>query len=241
MMEKIICKFCHQVLDEPIQCLNCQSNFCRNHIEDFKEECYLCKIKPFKYKENMHLSTCILDMYSNFECNLCDYKTNDQKLFLSHLMEKHKNEIIHHFNKSKNSIPIDNYSKNTQNSNSNMSDEKENTNIPKKPEIQYCGKYNELIKCNCCPDHICKKGNCLCVNCMKININLFKLEKGELINRAGKFAKLIKGNYFCGTEYDKLFENILGMKFKKHSKCQLEKDSCDDCKVLNKFKDVYKN
>ena len=50
--------------------------------------------------------------------------------------------------------------------------------IPKevKKEIIFCGKKNEKIKCDCCPDHICKKGNCLCVNCMQININDLKFQ-----------------------------------------------------------------
>lgn len=106
-------------------------------------------------------------------------------------------------------------------------------------KFYYCGKKNELIKCSCCPDHICRPGNCLCVNCMKINIQKYNLGKGVLINRAGETASPFKGMYFCGVEYETTIQNIIGMKFKKRSKCQYPSIPCNDCKVLSKFKNVY--
>ena len=53
--------------------------------------------------------------------------------------------------------------------------------------------------CTCCPDHICKKGNCLCVNCMKKNVQKNELKKGILINRQGYCSAYNKDKnaFFC--------------------------------------------
>ena len=116
------------------------------------------------------------------------------------------------------------------------------TNLPPQTERNryfYCNKRNELIKCNCCPDHICRAGNCFCVNCMKINVNRLNLRKDSLINRAGNIAKPFKGLYFCEKEYMSTITNVIGFKFTKRSKCEYPSEPCDDCKVLTKFKHVY--
>ena len=106
-------------------------------------------------------------------------------------------------------------------------------------KIYHCGKKNELINCDCCPDHICKEGNCLCVNCMKKNRQILKLRESELINKAGKIAKLFKGNYYCDKQYEAVIVNIIGKKFKKPSQCRYPSEPCEDCKSLIRFKDIY--
>ena len=119
------------------------------------------------------------------------------------------------------------------------------TNLPppltERSKYFYCNKRNELIKCDCCRDHICKAGNCFCVKCMKINVNRLNLIKDSLINRAGNIAKPFKGLYFCEKEYLSTITNVIGMKFTKRSKCEYPLEPCDDCKVLTKFKNVYIN
>ena len=106
-------------------------------------------------------------------------------------------------------------------------------------KLYYCNKRNYDIPCNCCPDHICREGNCMCIKCMRYNTKKLNANKDELINKAGKIAKIYKGNYFCGEQYETIFENILGIKFKNQSKCQYPLESCPNCKVLNIFKDKY--
>ena len=106
-------------------------------------------------------------------------------------------------------------------------------------KLYFCNKRNNDIPCNCCPDHICKEGNCMCVKCMRYNTNKLNLNKGELINKAGKIANLYKGSYFCGVQYETIIENVIGTKFKKQSQCQYPLESCANCKVLNIFKDKY--
>ena len=119
---------------------------------------------------------------------------------------------------------------------------KESVKKPPRTErtIKYCGRINQFIKCNCCPDHICKKGNCMCVDCMRENINIFRLNKSaSLINKIGKIARLNKGSYYCNCEYETIIENVIGKKFKRKSKCCFPFPPCDNCKNLEKFKDIY--
>ena len=377
-MENFECSICYKKFDNPVECIKCNNNFCKKHIDEFRNCCPLCKHNPFQYRENIWLSRAVSNIDYSYKCTECGYE-GDQSSFWSHLIEDHKKEIMNHFNEYKNhsrkdnddnkenplkkdnnnnenrgikeitisTIPIsesysiseqnevqnnnnnnkeqkiDNYNlfnnnfniynnnnNNNYNNNNfignnnfnnnnnfignydsninvnhypidnfnsqqikrkkNMSKKKEdvklqnthrnfqlknynqqannqnieNNKYKKIPNtdreiILYCGKKNELIACDCCPDHICKPGNCLCVNCMRKNIKKFNFREGELINKKGKIAKLFKGNYFCGEKYDKSFINVSGIKFDRSGTCEFPYDSCDNCKILNKFKNLY--
>ena len=342
-MESIACKICNKKYDDPVECLKCNNNFCRKHVEGLINRCPICKNKPFEFRENIWLSRVVSNIDFSFKCTECGYM-GDKNSFWSHLIESHKNEIINKFNECKipnpkkddkdnisnmqenedkiTNLPIsdsinisnneeaeaknihkpDNDQDNFNLFNSNLSENnniqnndidfaqinrkktlnkkneykkppmthrlslksdknnhkfktlpnenkklspKEITNRPIETDrnkiinIHYCGKKNESIKCDCCPDHICRQGNCLCVNCMRYNIIKNNLKKEYLINRAGKISKFFKGSYYCESEYDKIIENIMGMQFKNHSKCQYPLECCNDCQVLNKFKNIY--
>lgn len=104
--------------------------------------------------------------------------------------------------------------------------------------IIYCGRYNENIKCDCCPDHICKKGNCLCVNCMRINISDLKLKNGELINKSGIIAAYQSGRYYCGKKTKTILINYIGQEFITNHICD-SNFPCEDCKTLKKFMFYY--
>ena len=201
---------------------------------------------------------------SKYKCSICGYENNED-LFWNHLIENHRKEIIQNFNQNKNNENTQlkdiskylNLSIKTKsienNSNKNINIFKtlsphsydnhglepigkaENKNII----VSYCGKENELINCDCCPDHICQEGNCLCVDCMENNRKKYQLKKDELINKSGKIAKLFQGNFYCNKHYEAIIVNVIGRKFKKPSQCHYPSEPCDDCKVLNKFKDVY--
>ena len=107
-------------------------------------------------------------------------------------------------------------------------------------EIYYCGKKND-INCDCCiPDHICKKGNCLCFDCMKINIKKFGLKDKQLINKGGRISYLENGQYHCGCTTKVTFKNKIGEKKKSVGKCS-KNFFCDECEILNKFKGYYLN
>ena len=177
--------------------------------------------------------------------NSLNYKTcsnnNNSKLGLNAGLTPFMEIGSQNTNKDDNVIDNNNVRINTQR-NYPSSEPKVFTNKPPSTErkvLLYCGKKNELINCKCCPDHICKMGNCLCVNCMRKNIRKLNLKNEELINKEGKIATYYKGSYYCYSQYESIIENVLGRQFKKLSYCQYPSESCNYCKVLNKYKDLY--
>ena len=74
---------------------------------------------------------------------------------------------------------------------------------------------------------------------MKINCKRRNLGKGELINRAGKTARFFRGNFYCGCQYEYIFENVQHIKFKNSPTCIHPYEPCNNCKVLTNFIKVY--
>lgn len=109
-----------------------------------------------------------------------------------------------------------------------------------KGKIVYCGRKNEIIKCNCCPDHICHKGNCLCVKCMNYNIKNLNLKKNELINKSGLIATYENGKYHCHQLIKNEIKNLNGQESLINKQlCIYNNHSCDECKILNKYIKEY--
>ena len=108
----------------------------------------------------------------------------------------------------------------------------------KRDNIFYCGRQNEIIKCDCCQDHICRKGNCLCVSCMRNNISNLKLKNGELINKSGIIATYQLGKYYCGKKTKTILINYIGQEFITNHICN-SIFPCKDCKTLKKFMIYY--
>ena len=106
-----------------------------------------------------------------------------------------------------------------------------------KDEIYYCNKNNQLINCEC-PSHICRKGNCLCVKCMKYNVKKMKLENNELINKAGRIAKIENGIYHCESKFKVEIRDEIGKKRSINKICS-NNIICPDCEILNKNKMDY--
>ena len=292
-MNNFDCPVCYMTFDNPIECLKCHNNFCKKHLKDFnKDRCLVCNCSPFEYTENAWLRRTVLNMTS--KCSLCEFE-GDEESFWSHLIEKHKKEIISHF-KEKDKFPsinsqsrqnpqpqefipnirnngpyegeqpplqraesqqYDNFHPNNNyfNNNNNFPPPTHRSNpprnninqssapfkiVPSTERVKYCGKINQIIKCNCCPDHLCKKGNCMCVFCMKENFNKFKLNKAnQLLNKVGKIAVLYKGSFYCNSEYETTIRNVIGKTFVKKSKCKFPAKPCENCKYLDKYQKIY--
>ena len=214
-MENYKCSICSEISESSVTCLDCEKIICKKHFNS-DNYCPCCRKFPFKYKENTKLT--ILDTNCIYICNICGFK-GDKNTFWTHLTENHKEEIISKF-KLNDDTSIEN---------------KDNNQEYKRIDENNCEHKNKDIKCECCPDHICKKGNCLCVKCMRDNLFKLKLVNGELINRAGRIAKFIKGHYYCGCQYESIDENCKKRKIKK---CEYS-EPCNDCKVLTKFRNIY--
>ena len=105
--------------------------------------------------------------------------------------------------------------------------------------LYYCNKNNKDINCKCCPDHICREGNCLCVKCMFYNVKIFELKNGELYNKGGRVAKPNEYNhYYCGIKVEKSIKNSVGQVFQSHTQCSFNY-FCKECKELNINKKIY--
>ena len=108
-------------------------------------------------------------------------------------------------------------------------------------KLFYCKKAHQTINCICCsPDHICCEGNCLCVKCMNFNVKAFNLKDGQLYNKAGRIAKPENGEYHCEMKFNNILYNSVGQKFNSQITCSyVSKYFCKECKILNKYKNIY--
>ncbi len=100
-------------------------------------------------------------------------------------------------------------------------------------DLYFCYKNTNDLNCNCCLEKICRPGNCICKNCMKINQKYHNLEDNELINKAGRVCKYSQKKFHCYCRYYKKLNNG----FKKNFICQNE--ICDACSDLNKIINYY--
>jgi len=105
-------------------------------------------------------------------------------------------------------------------------------------DLKYCGEKN--LNCKCCPDKICRKGNCLCCNCMEKNIKIKGLKKGILINKKGLIAKKKNGKYFCCISFLKESKSENGRKIIGKVKCMYN-IICKECEELNDNSNEYEN
>ena len=81
----ILCPYCEGKLKDPIECDKCQSNICKEHINN-NNECPICGISPIKYHINMGIRKLLKNyeiinnnikiMMDNdiIECQLCQYE-----------------------------------------------------------------------------------------------------------------------------------------------------------------------
>lgn len=100
------CRVCLNILDDPVECKYCNSNFCKEHLKQFKK-CPSCK-KPFELQQNLGVIKLLKDYNkakndlkikmdnSIYQCNICNFEGNALP-FCYHLTEEHKNELIEIF------------------------------------------------------------------------------------------------------------------------------------------------
>lgn len=142
---------------------------------------------------------------------------------------RHKSEEI----KFGNFLSQRNY-KNNESKNKNFISQSLNNNL------YYCGKKNGDINCDCCsPENKCIKGNCLCIKCMEYNIKKLNLKNGGLINKAGRPAYPENGDYHCVEKCSTYIINDVGLRIPVNKICSYNKYICEECKILNKYKDIY--
>jgi len=107
----------------------------------------------------------------------------------------------------------------------------------KKEDLIYCGKNNH-IKCNCCKNHLCIPGNCMCFDCMNLNKKYHKINIKYLINKKGRVCKFDKC-FNCNICYKIIHKDSDGNMYSRIKNCVNKNKICDDCKILNKIYGYY--
>lgn len=247
LSKDFICFKCKNIAKDPIECKNCYIIYCPKCSHDINE-CLKCKDSIFKGIIDQALRNIVKEMkylcpkgcgkrlphddmqfhynqcqFNQMICSLCSFSAK-KELFLLHLIEHHKEDIIKQFNRTKDTFP---------------------SSIDPAPVhigsngIKYCNKPNNLNCSSHCCNGICSENNCLCVSCMKRNVKENQLEKEQLINKAGVVSTKSQ-YYYCLRNYsltrkinnkDKLFNFV----------CNEPNSSCPNCLPLNFNEKKYIN
>ena len=226
------CKICGQ------KCSNSQE--LKMHLKKCQMECSLCDFSGSKemfwaHLIDKHKNQIIEKFKKNNNDNLNERNERDEEGFNIEEEEKNNEDFSNTVNLNQGST----YPQTNNNQFQIPITERNSNNVIKVNNLIYCNSKNNDIKCNCCPDHICKIGCCLCVECMKKNCIRLGLNKYQLINKEGRVATLCRGSYYCGYKYIKITKNVIGREFKNEVKCLNPGDPCESCKVLNKFMKEY--
>ena len=107
-----------------------------------------------------------------------------------------------------------------------------------KYNLYYCFRNNNL-NCNCCKNHICQPGNCMCKECMQTNLSYHGLKKYYLINKAGRACKFSYSNYYCHCRTERRTKNDNGNIFVAMEWCHYPSFPCLACEEATKLMDKY--
>jgi hypothetical protein len=240
--DNISCPICYNILKDPVECLICHHNFCKEcydkRIKYMKDnnleiKCSFCnsnKNGNWIIKENQLMRSLI--KYNLYKCKNCKRIFDNLEELNNHDCKKIKckycklvfdyDNFINHIELKHFYSLIDKFKKINNNINSEL-----NNDVSLAPNgLYYCGKQTNL-NCGCCSG-ICSEKNCLCVNCMNYNKKIKKLRDDFLINKAAKAAKYKKiyKTYYCNTF------------FTEEKKCNYP-NICKECQILTKLMDKY--
>ena len=105
--------------------------------------------------------------------------------------------------------------------------------LNEKYDLVFCNNKNQIN------DKICKPGNELCINCMKINQAYHGLKKHYLINCAGRACTYCKGTIHCNCPFEKDMKHDSGRLFSYDYICKDKNNICSACKNMNKLMKKY--
>ena len=107
-----------------------------------------------------------------------------------------------------------------------------------KYNLYYCFRNNNL-NCECCENHICQPGNCICKECMQTNLSFHGLKQYYLINKAGRACKYSYGYFYCHCRTEKRSKNENGNIFIAMEWCVPNSLPCLACQEVTKLMDKY--
>ncbi len=107
-----------------------------------------------------------------------------------------------------------------------------------KYNLYYCFRDNNL-NCNCCKNHICQPGNCMCKECMQTNLSFHGLKKYYLINKAGRACKYSNLSFHCHCRYERRTKNDNDVNFISMEWCHYPNFPCLACEEITILMDKY--
>jgi hypothetical protein len=107
-----------------------------------------------------------------------------------------------------------------------------------KYNLYYCFRDNNL-NCNCCKNHICQPGNCICKECMQTNLSYHGLKKYYLINKAGRACKYSNFSFHCHCRYERRTRNDNDVNFISMEWCHYPNFPCLACQEITILMDKY--
>ena len=96
----------------------------------------------------------------------------------------------------------------------------------------YCYRNNNIT------NKLCKKGNLMCLDCLKTNQKYYGLKKHYLINSAGRACKYNYGACHCYCNFNRKFTDSNDNVFFSKYKCQ-GKNTCLSCQEITKYIEFY--
>ena len=96
----------------------------------------------------------------------------------------------------------------------------------------FCYRNNNIT------NKLCKKGNLMCLDCMKTNQKYYSLKKHYLINSAGRACKYNYGACHCYCNFNRKFTDSNDNVFFSKYKCQ-GKNTCLSCQEITKYIEFY--
>ena len=248
--KKLICKICNLQFDNII--------FFIEHFENL--ELHL-NIVAYLFDSNNNENWSLiyandiakLNKKNNNNLSLKDFKNKEYVNFLDIKQESNFDSVYEEYKKNK--MPFKEFSKTDffkskcekvgkDFINQENREIKKLENIP--PKCKYYKKYDLFycfektnIDCNCCPDHICKPGNCMCKDCMTINLKLHRLKPYYSINKEKRACKYTNKSFRCHSKYIKITEKENGNKIINESFCHGEFPPCPACQETTKIMEYY--
>ena len=105
--------------------------------------------------------------------------------------------------------------------------------LNKEYDLVFCNNINKIN------NKICRPGNELCLNCMKINQAYHGLKKHYLINCAGRVCTYSKGTFHCFCQFEKDMTHESGRLYSYNYICKDKNNACLACQNMNKLLKKY--
>ena len=99
-MSALKCFVCKNILNDPIECPECNYNFCKEHLEKLNC-CPNCEQSQSGFRVNVWLSGKVEDPEIINICSLCGKFKGEDDSFLIHLIQFHNKQVIDQFKKKK--------------------------------------------------------------------------------------------------------------------------------------------